>query len=123
MTKQFYIWLLFLWGILLVPVTTYACGTKSHYTEKSCTSNTTATNKSEKECCEKEPTTNREQTGCSDNCKMTSCHYSPASGCVMQLWEIALPTAMYSPEKTGNWPSVFHITSGYQSIWLPPKIA
>ena len=91
-------------GFFLTPTLTYACGKSAEKTEKSCCKNETS--KSDKKDCYKNP----------------SCH------CPTAPLTIALPFVTEMKyhniflEKVTIAYTETYISSGFRSIWLPPKI-
>lgn len=121
MTRQISILLIVMLGFFLTPTLTYACGKSAEKTEKSCCKNETS--KSEKkDCCKSHSQNDKNDDGCGGKCKNPSCH------CPTTPPTIALP--FVSKEKQNilfiekqNIPyTETYISSGFLSIWLPPKI-
>jgi hypothetical protein len=118
MTKKCYILLLLIFGFLLGPSFTYAHGAKK---EMSCCAKPSTT----KDCCKKKEASKKAHD-CDNSCTGSSCG-CPAAYCSF--------TAVVSFETTNNalftfveraqnfhYSEIF-ISSGFRSIWLPPKIS
>ena len=124
MTKKFHIVLILVTlGFFLIPSATYACGTNSIKTEKSCCNSTSKGDK--KSCCKNyEQKSNNHEKGCGgkcghSNCTISSVHFNVA------FFEIKFNnTSLYSLEKIQNYfNSEANLSSGFSSLWLIPKIS
>ncbi|CAN5377874.1 hypothetical protein BH09BAC1_BH09BAC1_18100 [soil metagenome] len=122
MPKQVYILLIVMLGVFMTPVLSYACGTGSVKTEKSCCKK--GTSQSVKmDCCEtKQAHKDNSDEGCHGDCKNPYCN-CPALN--------FSTTLSYISDSNGNISfferqSIYHeetsTSSGFHSIWIPPKI-
>lgn len=116
---------LFCLGFLLMPHPSNACSKKTTKTEQSSCAKKNRKDSKGKDCCKtKSCKKNKEaKDHCSDNCQDKSCtNNSPSSS-------LALPSHLETHRnyfaEIKKQPFVFeqiHYSSGYLSIWLPPKI-
>jgi hypothetical protein len=121
MIKKFHILLIILTlGIFLTPSQTYACGTKSAKTEKSCCKKQKT---EKKKCCSKDTTTNqKDQNGCDGNCGHSSCN------CPTFCFSLAMPFFVelnnnnfgFDTQKQKFYDLETYLSSGFLSIWTPP---
>ena len=108
-------------GFFLNPMQVVACGNKAEKIEKSCCKS----NKKEKSksCCCKDKSGKKDKKGCGGKCG-GSCH------CAASYHSFAFP--FYFAIKIKNFPIISkqklfskndnYFSSGFYSIWLPPKI-
>lgn len=123
MTKQIYILLIALLGFFLTPTLTYACSKSHTQTEKSCCDKKTSqTDKND--CCKNKSSHNqKDNDGCEGKCGHSSCH------CPTITLTIALPFVSEMKhhiivlEKLTIGYTQSYISSGFHSIWQPPKIS
>jgi hypothetical protein len=122
MTKQIYILLIALLSFFLTPTLTYACGKSAKKTEKSCCDKTTSTT-DKKDCCKTHSENDNNNDGCEGKCGHSSCH------CPTITLTIALPFVSEMKhhiivfEKLTIGYTQSYISSGFHSIWQPPKIS
>ncbi len=116
--NRFYILVLVLFGFLLMPNSTFACGNKS---EKHCKKETTSKTE-KKSCCDKSDS----KKGCGGKCGHSKC------GCPSSVitafnfsGEIHFKTNNFDfiSEKQKFSNSETFISSGFYSLWLIPKIS
>ncbi len=114
--------LLFVIGIFLVPMQTYACESHSTNTEKSCCKKKSSSHE-KKDCC-KNKQSDKKDTSCNGKCGHANCLISSIHISLISFQEIEFKNNIvyFSYEK-----SKFHsfktvISSGFSSVWLPPKI-
>ena len=110
MSKKFYILLLVVLGFFMMPSVAFACGTKTE----------------QKNCCKKENTSNESShDGCNGACKDLSCNSSTVYMGLTSLFHTELNSQLFSfsTEKQNYYYSEIFISSGFRSIWLPPKIS
>ena len=123
MTKKFHILLIILTlGIFSTPMLTYACGTKSTKTEKSCCKKTKS---SKKDCCKKNKSHNdKDNNECDGKCNNSNCscptvHFAFA---LPFYAEIKAKTYFAESKKTKLYYNENYLSDGYVSIWTPPNI-
>ncbi len=127
MTKKFYILLIILTlGIILTPSHTYACGTKSAKTEKSCCKKQKTEKTEKKKCCSKDtPNNEKDQNGCDGKCGHSSC------SCPTNCFSLAIPFFVelntnnfgFDTQKQKFYDLETYLSSGFLSIWTPPNIS
>jgi hypothetical protein len=100
-------------GFFLSPNLSYACGTK---TEKSCCKKETTSKTEKKDCCKNKQSEDKDNS-CSGKCGHSNCTSS-----TMYDIEFKNDNFSFSPEKPNFHYSKSFISSGYSSVWLPPKI-
>lgn len=108
-------------GFFLTPTLTYACGKSAEKTEKSCCKNETSKS-DKKDCYKSHSQKDKNDDFCGGKCKNPYCH------CPTAPLTIALPFVTEMKyhniflEKVTITYTVTYISSGFRSIWLPPKI-
>ena len=108
-------------GFFLTPTLTYACGKKSEKTEKSCCEKGTSQNDT-KECCKKSHSQdNKNDNGCGGQCGNPSCHCPTVNITLPFVSEVK--HNLFYVEKLSIYYTETYISSGFRSIWLPPKIS
>ena len=122
MTRFICIALLTLIGFLLTPTDIYACGSKSENIENNC-SKQSDTEAEKKECCDTEKgQCNKHGKDCDGKCGNSNCH------CPTNHTNFTIPFLIkFSGIKLIlNMPNFYYqdsfYSSGFISIWLPPKI-
>jgi hypothetical protein len=111
----------FLLGFFLMPTQAEACGMKSekkkHTTEKSQTKTTDG-------CCDSN-SDKKGKDGCGDKCNHSNCRcVSVISILTSEKWtEIALNCFNFSNKKQFFHSHEASLSSGFYSIWSPPKIS
>jgi len=121
MKKQLHIFILFLTlGFFLLPAMTYACGTKS---EKECCKKE-ASSKSEKKECNQDNHSKDNNNTCGGKCGHSNCTTSSVNFSILSFFEMDLKDNNFdfSLEKSKFHDSKTFISSGFTSVWLPPKI-
>mgnify|MGYP007002410068 FL=1 len=122
MTRFFYIALLTLIGFFLTPTDTYACGSKSENIENTCTKQSN-TETEKKDCCD----TEKGQCGkhgkdCDGKCGNPACHCP--TNCTN--FTITFFDGFSGITIIVNKPNFYYqdtyYSSGFLSIWQPPKI-
>ena len=142
MAKRFSIVLVIMLGFFLMPTLSYACG-KDH--KKNAQSHTAATHSQttisigskansccdkktsqteKKDCCKnKHSQNNNDNDDCNGKCGNSSCHCpAVAFGFILYSSELKYNLAIV-PQKQFFLYSDPYISSGYHSIWQPPKIS
>ncbi|PKB15870.1 hypothetical protein [Flavobacterium sp. 5] len=121
MKKRLHIFIIILTlGFFLLPALTYACGTKS---EKDCCKKEVSS-KSEKKECSKNNHSKDKSDNCGGKCGHTNCTTSSVNFSIISFSEIEFKDNNFdfSDEKSKFYDSETFITSGFTSVWLPPKI-
>ena len=95
-------------GFFLTPTLTYACGKPAEKTEKACCKKETSQTE-KKDCCKSHSQKDKNDDCCGGKCKNPSCH------CPTAPHNIFLGKVTIAYTET-------YISSGFRSIWLPPKI-
>lgn len=122
MTRLIYIALLTLTGFLLTPTDTYACGAKSEKTENTC-SKQSDTEKENKDCCNT-GTEHCDKHGkhCEGKCGNPDCHCPTiCTNFTVSAFAQFLMTKVILSKLKFFYQEAFY-SSGFTSIWLPPKI-
>lgn len=113
-------------GLLLVPSISYACAKKMVQHKQASCSKDNSKNEGQKDCCNTDSgKTDGHQKDCKDNCNHSSCRCSTASSSS----GLTTPDEFYAAshftetkrQKFGF--REIYYSSGYLSIWLPPKIS
>lgn len=120
MRNCFFIYCFFLFGILLIPNTSFACSASK--TEKTCCTKSSS-EKEKKDCCKKENTDKKTDNDCNGNCGHSSCTCSSVSFSFffLQVSNIDLGIDFKNFIEEINYISTLYSTD-YQFIWQPPKI-
>jgi hypothetical protein len=119
--RKLYFMLLIIFGIFMMPESSYACNKSSQ--KKNCSKEITAHKKQKKEnCCDKNSTSHN----CKGKCKHTSC-ICPVS-CVNAAAFFILPEFSsnlfaLTEKRLGFYHTEAGFASGFHSIWQPPKIS
>lgn len=123
MRKKFHIVLLILFlGIFLTPNFSHACGTKS---EKSCCKKEMPSKSEKKECCKNKKSDNEKEKGCNGKCGHSNCSTSVSQfSLIMTFNEIEFNNNVFdfTSQKQKFYHNETNISSGFYSVWLPPKI-
>jgi hypothetical protein len=108
-------------GFFLMPSSTYACETK---TEKPCCKKEISSKTEKKDCCEKNKQSNDNQKGCSGKCGHSNCTTSTVNFSLISSSEIEFksPYFVFNTEKQKFYHNETDISSGFCSVWSPPKI-
>jgi hypothetical protein len=122
MTKYFLIMMIAVFGVLLIPKHTHACCEKNGNTEKSCCNKSNSKSKT-KDCCKKKHPQEKD-SNCGGECGNSSCH-CPSQVSYIVLFSVSeIYTKIFPAAKK----PIFlnketYTSSGFFSIWLPPKIS
>ncbi|CCB68966.1 hypothetical protein B0A58_14170 [Flavobacterium branchiophilum NBRC 15030 = ATCC 35035] len=111
-----------LFGFLLMPSNSFACGTK---TEKSCCKKETTSKTEKKDCCNNKQHSKDEDKSCGGKCGHSNCTSSTTINfSLISSYEIEFKNNSFdfSAEKPKFHHSKTFISSGFTSVWLPPKI-
>jgi hypothetical protein len=123
MTKKFHILLIiFTLGIFATPMLTYACGTKTTETEKSCCKKNKTTKDTKKDCCKNHKSKN--ERGCDGKCNNSNCSCPTAHfAFALPFWtETKVKTYFAESKKIKNYYNENYLSDGFKSIWTPPNI-
>jgi len=126
MTKKFHILLIILTlGFFATPTLTYACGTKSTKTEKSCCKKSETEKNSKKDCCKNHKSkSDKDKNSCNGKCNNSNCS-CPTDHCAFALpfWtETKVKTYFAESKKIKNYYNENYLSDGFRSIWTPPNI-
>ncbi|MEO8515343.1 MAG: hypothetical protein ABI426_01295 [Flavobacterium sp.] len=107
-------------GFFLLPAFAYACGTQS---EKGCCKKEIAAKSEKKDCCKKNQSKDK-NNGCGGKCGHSNCTTSPMNFSLISSFKIEFNNNTFdsSIEKPQFYHSKTFISSGFTSVWLPPKI-
>ena len=124
--KHISIFVLLCIGFLILPSKTYACNKKTAKTEIRSYSNDHSSKTEKKDCCKtKSCKRDSEHNDCNGKCKHSSCRCSTSSSSLTLPIPIDLKTtnhfATTKKQKFGFKQAYY--SSGYSSIWQPPKIS
>ena len=125
MSRLFYIVLISVFGFFLIPSQSYACGTKTTKTEKSCCKKSKNEENSKKDCCKKNNSkSDKEDKGCDGRCNNSNCscptvHFAFA---LTFYAEIKAKTYFTESKKTKLYYNENYLSDGFTSIWTPPNI-
>lgn len=122
MTRQISILLIVMLGFFLTPTLTYACGTKAEKTEKSCCKKETSKS-DKKDCCKSHSQKDKNDDDCNGKCKNPSCHCPTAPLTIVLPFVTEMKYHNIFLEKVTIAYTETYISSGFRSIWLPPKIS
>lgn len=103
-----------------LPTVSYACGTK---TEKSHCKNETSSKAEKKDCCNDKHSKDKDDS-CDGKCEHSNCTTSTINFSIISFTEIQFKNNSFdfSEEKSKFYHSKTFISSGFTSVWLPPKI-
>jgi len=117
---------LFCLGFFMMPSQSFACSKHSAKTEqKSCHKEKSKDNK-EKDCCKTKSCkkSKKENGHCSGNCNDKSCNSTSYSSMGLPIFlEIKTKSYFADAKKQKFGFKEAYYSSGYSSIWLPPKIS
>ena len=122
MTRQISIMLIVVLGFFLTPTLTYACGKSHTKTEKSCCDKKTSQTE-KKDCCKNHTDNNQNNDGCGGKCKNASCHCPTAPLAFALTLDAGMKNHFIVLEKLTIGYTQSYISSGFHSIWQPPKIS
>lgn len=107
-------------GFFLSPSISFACGTK---TEKSCCKKENSSKTEKKDCCSGKHSKDKNNS-CGGKCGHSNCTTSTTNFSLISFYEIEFKNDSFdfSEEKSKFHHSEIFISSGFTSVWLPPKI-
>jgi hypothetical protein len=120
-SKTHIFFFIFLFGFFLMPIQAEACGMKSekkkHTTEKSQT-------KSTDDCCGSQ-SDKKGKEGCNDKCSHSNCRcVTVISILSSEKWnEIEVDCFNFSSKEESFYLHTANLSSGFYTIWSPPKIS
>ena len=118
--KTKHIILIVLFGFLLMPAVTFACGNSSE--KHSCNKNSSA-NTEKMDCCKNDnQSNNKKQDGCNGKCGFTSCITTSLQFNLIHFnIEFRNNNFVFSEKQQNYFNSNINISSGFHSLWLIPK--
>ena len=120
--KKFHILLIVLFGFVMMPNTTFACGNSG---SRSCTMEMSSKTK-KKDCCGKDShSKSNKHDGCTGKCGKALCSTPSVNTAIASSIQFEINNANFnfSTEKQKFHQSVSFTSAGYSSIWLIPKIS
>lgn len=112
-----------LFGFLLMPSKTFACGNGS---DKNSCSKEVSSKKKNKNCCKGDNNSENEgKKGCAGKCGHSKCDCPPSTNGFTLVYEIYFKNNSFdfSTEKQKYFHLETYTSSGFFSIWLIPKIS
>ncbi len=114
--------LIIIFGFLLMPMYNYACDSK---TEKTCCEKQVSFKPQEKNCCDSTKDSDQENNSCGGKCGHSNCtSTSSINSSVISYFDIEfknINTDFFMKKSNFYYTKTF-ISSGFTSVWLPPKI-
>ncbi len=125
--KKLHILLIVIFGFLLMPSHTFACGNScGHTTEKHSCKKQTASKSDNDTCCESDShSKSKKHDGCGGKCGHSKCACPSVSNGFTVSSELVLKNnnvSFYSKKQKFSNSETF-ISSGFYSLWLLPKIS
>ncbi|TRX38666.1 hypothetical protein FNW52_01060 [Flavobacterium sp. ZT3R18] len=123
MNKKIYIFLLAVFGFLMIPNTAFACG--NSYSKKAACKKEVSSKQETKDCCDSHNNQNgKRHHGCGGKCGHSNCNISSVQIAVIAPYVAGINTkALFFYEKEEGFDDLkTTISSGFQSLWLIPKI-
>lgn len=117
--NKFHILVMVILGFLLMPTSTFACG--SHSNKNSCNKETSS-NKDKMDCCKNN--NHSKNKGCDGKCGNSNCVTSSNTSFNIVFSEVKFQINNFdlSEKKQNYFNSEANISSGFTSLWLIPKI-
>ena len=109
-------------GFFLTPTLTYACGKSAEKTEKPCCKKETSQTE-KKDCCKNHSDNDKNNDGCGGKCKNPFCHCPTAPLTIAVHFVTETKNHNILLEKLSIAYTQSYVSSGFRSIWLPPKIS
>jgi len=121
MKLRFFIFTLFFLGLFCVPIKGYACATTKSVHKV--TSTKCEPSKTQKQACCADHS-NKKSDPCSGKCGSTKCLTSCTTINLLlnTAFEFEVNTYVHFVQKTGFYYVDPYVSTGFFSIWLPPKI-
>jgi hypothetical protein len=123
MNNNIYILVLAVFGFLMMSDTAFAC--KKKYSDKTSCEKEVSSKKENTDCCKTANTTKgKHQNGCGGKCGHSNCNIPIAQVAFFTAFtsEIDTKNLFYYTKKAKYFNLEALISSGFQSIWLIPKI-
>ncbi|PKQ46141.1 hypothetical protein [Confluentibacter flavum] len=120
MSRFLYIVCLTLFGFILIPTNSYACGTSREKSERTCTKDKLA-NSDIQDCC-KQADSSHSEKGCDGICSNAGCHCPSVFSNVTNPLFTKLVQVKFIETTTNLYYQETYYSSGFLSIWQPPKI-
>ncbi|QEC73291.1 hypothetical protein FSB73_18065 [Arachidicoccus ginsenosidivorans] len=105
----------------MMPNMSYACNSTSGKTETSCYEKGKVCDKADKSCCAEHHSKKGAHDDCGGGCN-NACH-CPSVTAVALLFKSAAKNNIFVNSKQQSYIPEFILSSGFHSIWLPPKIS
>ncbi|MFV7236571.1 MULTISPECIES: hypothetical protein [Flavobacterium] len=120
--NKFHVLVIVIFGFLLMPSSAFACGNNSE--KHSCKKEVSS--KSDKDDCCKDDShsKNKNHEGCGGKCNHSKCACASSSNTSISIseWNINNNIFNFSSEKQKFYNYETSISSGFNSLWLIPKI-
>lgn len=123
MNKKICILVFAILGFLMIPSTAFACG--DNHSDKSSCKKEVSSKQDAKDCCDSYDNKNgKRHHGCGGKCGHSNCNIPVVQIAVFApfIAEINTKTLFFYTEKGGFDDLESTISSGFQSLWLIPKI-
>ena len=120
--NKFHILVLVIFGFLLMPTVSFACG--SHSGKNSCSKGTSTTTE-KMDCCKNDTDSkNKKSEGCNGKCGHSNCVTTSIQFSIV-FFEIQFKNNNFdfSEKKQNYFNSNSILSSGFYSLWLIPKIS
>ncbi|QIH40177.1 hypothetical protein G7A72_15770 [Flavobacterium sp. Sr18] len=120
--KKFHILLIVVLGFLLMPTVTFACENNS---EKQSCKKEISSKTDKKDCCEGDShSKNRNNKGCGGKCSHSKCGCASSCNSFVSINELKFNKDIFNffSEKQNFYNYETSISSGFNSLWLIPKI-
>ena len=108
-------------GFFLTPTLIYACDKPVEKTEKSCFKKETSQS-DKKDCCKSHSQKDKNDDDCNGKCKNSTCHCPTAPLTLALPFVAEIKYHNFFLEKITIAYTITYISSGFHSIWQPPKI-
>ncbi|PWA10115.1 hypothetical protein [Flavobacterium laiguense] len=123
MNKKIYILVLAVFGFLMIPSAVFACGNK--HSNKVFCKKEVSSKQDAKDCCDSHNNQNgKRHDGCGGKCGHSNCNIPSVQIAVIAPFVAEINTkALFFYTKKGGFDDLkTTISSGFQSLWLIPKI-
>lgn len=123
--KKHNIVIIIILGIFLIPCSAFACGKKIIKTEKSCCKKEMSSKTDKKDCCEgNNHSKNKNHEGCGGKCSHSKCGCTSSCNTSVSINELNFNRNVFNfiSEKQNFYNFETSISSGFNSLWLIPKI-
>jgi hypothetical protein len=123
MNKKIYILIFAVFGFLMIPSTVFACG--DNYSKKAACKKEVSSKQETNDCCDSHNNENgKRHHGCGGKCGHSNCNIPSVQIAIFVpfITEINAKT-LFSYREKGNFNDLkTTLSSGFQSLWLIPKI-